>query len=588
MSFFCSTGKATRDTISCKIANCPLLAVFPHLGRTCHRSHGTLRQFSGRTNFNTSALDAYFVNALVRAGQCNEHSSYRALQQAAGVTRRRSHPLSLTQQQRFFTTSYRHQKESNSSTPTGELSTKEELLALVDQYDSCSFTDQLPLLDLPNLRQSEEGPHLVISDKPEECHWPPQRYKWPARGEELKAVERLEEALKDINIRPEDSYKLYRALPAPRMPYLGANTRHKLLHNLGVVERKDEEGMLRYLSVVDDMKATGIPLTTSEWNCATSFAGRYVRKTTDVEVESGLRSWKEMEHVAGVRGNSATFNILFDLATKAGKFKLAEKIYEEMSKRGHSFNRFHHVSLIYYYGLRADGDGIRKAYKALIEAGEIVDTVVLNCVMSSLFRAYEPQAAENVYERMKRIHGSRIGAELPSRDFRKRREITKALMKMAKHAKRDPTQLKRFQNQSIIAPDVQTYRILVQYLAIDAGELHKAVKYLDEMRWFKVPLNGSIFLALFKGFALHGGIRYSHWTRDRLESVWRAYLQAIENQHEGLYIGKWIIVWALKAFAKCSNGERTMEVWEAIKDKWKPQDEELQLATEVLQSLIKT
>jgi pentatricopeptide repeat protein len=504
------------------------------------------------------------------------------------MSRVRAHPASSIHQPRFFTACCRHQKGSDPGIPAGELSTKEELMALVDQYDSHSFTDQLPLLELPNLRQPEEGPHVVISDKPEDCHWPSQQYKWPARGEELKAVERLEEALKDINTPPEESYKLYMALPAPRMPYLDANTRHGLLHNLGVVERKDEEGMLRYLSVVDDMKATGIPLTTSEWNCATSFAGRYVGKTTEVEVESGLRSWKEMEHVAGVRGNSATFNILFDLATKAGKFKLAEKIYEEMAKRGHSFNRFHHVSLIHYYGLRADGDGVRKAYKALIEAGEIVDTVVLNCVISSLIRAYEPQAAENVYERMKRLHGDRIGAELPSRDFRKRREVTKALMKMAKHAKRDPAQLPRFQNLSVIAPDVQTYRILVQYLAIHAGELHKAVKYLDEMRWFEVPLNGSIFLALFKGFAIHGGIRYTQWTQDRLESVWRAYLQAIDSQHEGLYIGKWMIVWALKAFGKCSSKDRTMEVWEAIRDKWKPQDEELQVATKVLRSLIET
>jgi pentatricopeptide repeat protein len=504
------------------------------------------------------------------------------------VTRFRSHPVSSTPQPRYFTAWYRHQKKSSSSIPSAELSTKEELLALVDQYDSYSLTDHLPLLELPDLRQPEEGPHIVISDKPEDWHWPTQRYKWPARGEELKAVERLEEALKDINIHPEESYKLYRALPAPRIPYLDSNTRHRLLHNLGVVERKDEEGMLRYLSVVDDMKATGIPLTTSEWNCATSFAGRYVGKTTEVEVESGLRSWKEMEHVAGVRGNSATFNILFDIATKAGKFKLAEKIYEEMARRGHSFNRFHHVSLIHYYGLRADGDGVRKAYKELIEAGEIVDTVVLNCVISSLFRAYEPQAAEHVYERMKRLHGNRMGAELPSRDFRKRREVTKALMKMAEHAKRDPSQLKRYQNQSIIAPDVQTYRILVQYLAIHAGELHKAVKYLDEMRWFEVPLNGSIFLALFTGFAHHGGIRYTHWTQDRLESVWRAYLQAIDSQHEGLYIGKWMIIWALRAFAKCSNKDRTVEVWEAIKDKWKPHDEELQVVTNVLRSLIET
>ncbi len=456
----------------------------------------------------------------------------------------------------------------------------------MDQYDSFSLTDQLPVLGLPSLQQSGSDPDLVVSDKVEDNDWPPPRYVWPAQGEARKAVEKMEKALKDPDIDPEDSFQLYRALPAPRVPYLSASARHQLLHNLGVLERKDEEAMLRYLSVVDDMKATGIPLTTSEWNCATSFAGRYVGRTTEVEVESGLRLWKEMEHVAGVRANSATFNILFDMATKAGKFKLGEMIYEEMANRGHPFNRFHHVSLIHYYGLRADGDGVRKAYKDLVEGGEIVDTVVLNCMVSSLIRAYEPQAAEQVYERMKRLHMSRTGAQLPPRDYKKRREITKALMKMAEHARRDPAKLERFQNKSIIAPDSQTYRIMIQYLAVQAGELHKAVALLDEMRWFDVPLNGSIFLALFKGFAIYGGIRYTHWTQDRLEGVWRAYVTAVDNKLEDLYIGKWMIIWVLRAFAKCSDKTRTMEVWEVIKERWKPQADELDIVTNVLRSLV--
>lgn len=585
MSFFCSTGKSTSGTVLYSRANCPLLAIFSHLKYTSHHFHGARRQFSGLSGLNVIAIDTLFVNALVRVGQCKEHTSEGALQHVTKVTRLGSQPLSSISQLRYLTFSHRYRKHSYGES-TGELRTREDLLRLVDLYDSNSLTDDLPLLELPSFQQPEAGPHVIVSDKGRNCYWDSPRYKWPARGEEQKVVERLEELLRDPYARPEDSYKLYRALPAPRVPYLDSPTRHKLLHNLGVLERKDEAAMLRYLSVIDDMKATGIPLTTAEWNCATSFAGRYVGRTTEVEVESGLRLWKEMEHGAGVRGNAATFNILFDMATKAGKFKLAEKIYEEMTRRGLSFNRFHHVSLIHYHGLRADGDGVRKAYKALVEEGEIVDTVVLNCMISSLLQAYEPQAAEQVYERMKRLHRDHPGACLASKDFKTRRQITKALMRMAWHAKRDPSQLKHFQNQSSIAPDVQTYCILINYVAVQAGDLHKTVKLLDEMRCFEVPLNGSIFFALFKGFALHGGIRYTHWTQDRLESVWRAYLQAVDGQHEHVYLGKWVVVWALKAFAKCSGKTRTVELWEVIRDRWKPRDEELHVVTKVLRSLI--
>ena len=40
--------------------------------------------------------------------------------------------------------------------------------------------------------------------------------------------------------------------------------------------------------------------------------------------------------------------------------------------------------------------------RALVEAGEIVDTVVLNAMISALVKAHEASAAENIYERMKR------------------------------------------------------------------------------------------------------------------------------------------------------------------------------------------
>lgn len=464
---------------------------------------------------------------------------------------------------------------------TKTVHTREKLLALVDQYDSYSPPDP------PSLHHSGDSTRFSISDRAKDYNWPNHRFQWPARcTEERQDIERLQEALKDKNSNPQYLYDLYRSLPAPRVPYLTAATRHNLLYCLGVLERKDEAAMLRYMSVIDDMQATGIPLTVYEWNSATSFAGRYVAKTTEVEVEATLRLWKEMEYGSGIRANSATFNVLFDTATKAGKFELAEMIYREMESRGHAFNRFHHVSLIHYYGLKADGEGVRKAYKALVEAGEIVDTVVLNCTISSLIRAYEPQAAQQVFERMKRLHAEEQSGLLPPRDFIKKKTVTKALMKMATLAKGNPAKLRTFQKHASIAPDIQTYRILIQYLSVRYGDLQRVAVLLDEMHWYKIPPHGSIFLALLKGFAIHGGILYSYWTADRLESVWKAYLEAVDQQVADIYIGKWIVCWALRAFSKCSGKTRTVEVWEEIKGKWTAEHDDLMVAMKVLRSVI--
>lgn len=456
-------------------------------------------------------------------------------------------------------------------------------MALVDQYSGYSYTDQLPLLELPNLNQGGYGPHLTVSDNAED-EWPPPNYTWPASPDAKAKLKELEQALKVFSKDPEEIFQLYRQLPSPRAPYLESKTRHRLLRHLAVVERKDEQSMLRYFSVVDDMKETAIPLSTSEWTSALSFAARYVAKSTEVEVEASLVMWREMEHIAGVRGNDATFNVLFDVACKAGKFTLAEMIYKEMIARGFQYNRFHHVSLIHYHGLKGDGDSVRAAYKALVEAGQIVDTVVLNAMISALISSHEAQAAEHIYERMKEAHLARLELRLPPSDYKARRQINKTLMKMAKVA--SSSVRAEFQKRSIIAPDAQTYRILVYNSAVRAGDIEKTAKYLDEMKWFEIPLIGALFLSVLKGFAVHGGIRYTAWTEERLESVWKAFIQAISDEVEDLYISKWMVVWALKAFAKCSGEARTLSVWTEVEDIWKPNELELDFVMSTLRPLL--
>jgi pentatricopeptide repeat protein len=452
--------------------------------------------------------------------------------------------------------------------------TREELMALVDQYSGESYTDQLPVLELPRLYQPSDGPHITVSDNVED-EWPPPHQAWFADLETQIKLEKLKNALKYHFKDPDEIYELYRALPEPRAPYLESETRHRMLHHLAVVESKNEHSMLRYLSVIDDMKGTAIPLTTTEWTSAISFAASYTAKSTEVEVEAALVMWKEMEHIAGVKGNGATFNVLFDVACKAGKFTLAEMINKEMLTRGFDFDRYHHVSMIFYHGLMKNGDGARAAYKALVDADEIVDTVVLNAMISALIRSHEAHAAENIYERMKRSHLERPGAQLQPKDFRARRLITRTLKMMAIVSKTDKTKREEFQRRSIIAPDRQTFQILLHHFAVQAGEMGKTAKFLEEMTLFDIAPHNALFVPILKAFATHGGIRYTRWTESRLEAVWKSLMQALDDKVEGVDISRWLVIWAIRAFAKCSGKSRTVKVWEEIKQIWDPGEADL-------------
>ncbi|KAI9867240.1 MAG: hypothetical protein M1813_009518 [Trichoglossum hirsutum] len=529
-------------------------------------------------------MDHLFVNALVRAGSCRNHtngyyksSSWRPTTSPSLLRRPNN---STNRVHNIHSRASGHGQALTQQTDTS----LDEYKRLVDFYD-----EEFPATHISSsneLSMTLSPPPIVAVGANTEGGPSIRQSRPAANGKEHKTIGKLVRSLINRHTPHETIYELYKALPSPRVSYLSRRVLRLLLHRLSVVERKTETSMLRYLSVVDDMKAVGIPLTAGEWSSTIAFVGRCFSRVSYAEIESALHLWKEMEGETGVRGSTVTFNILFDIAAKAGKFVLAEMILMEMQSRGLELDRYARVGLIYYHGLKGDGCGVRRAYREFVDAGEIVDTVVLNCVIAALVKAGEAAAAEQVYERMKAMHRNRFGAPLPPLGWRGAREISKLLREAVKAAKERPETYEKLRKNSSVAPDFRTYRILVFHHAVHTGEIERLAKLLDEMQFFQIPLHGSIFLALFKGFSIHGGVRYTTWTRHRLESVWSSYLSALDDKIERLYLGKWMIIWSLRSFARCAGKQRTLEVWEEIKERWEPQENEMEAVVNVLKDLL--
>ncbi|KAI1122799.1 hypothetical protein F5Y10DRAFT_281431 [Nemania abortiva] len=450
---------------------------------------------------------------------------------------------------------------------------KDEVLSMIDYYhDDTPVHEYLKFYQDPYLRgyASADGPNLTVSDKPEDLE--PQALDGDRQfaEDDSEPAQHLLLALITRRRRPAEVsldtiWDLYQALPQPRIMNITAATRHSLMAALGSVERKDQKSMLRYFTVVADVKSCGFSLTSYQWNTAISFATSYVATTTEVEVEAGLQLWRDMEREARVKGNEATFNILFDAASKAGKFHLAEMIYREMARRGFAFNRYHHVTLIHFFGLKQDSGGVRAAYKEMVEAGEIIDTVALNCVIASFIRCGEEQSAEYVYAKMKT--SNKDLPALPHVDYTMAKAITKVLSMFARVGKKHPSMRPAFQKSALLSPDLNTYRILINHWGLVLGNLSKVAQFLDEMKAFNVPLNGVIFLALFQSFAKHGGPG-SDWSVQILNSVWDAFLNAMDSGAEGLFISTWMAMAILESYARHSTRDEILDVYECLRTRW--------------------
>ena len=433
---------------------------------------------------------------------------------------------------------------------------------------------------------------------------PAPRARSPSSEEEQTALDRLKRLVRDPESSAEDVFEAYRALPAPRISLLSRPTIRRLLRGLSAVERKSVPSMMRYLSAVDDVQTAGIPLTVSEWNSAISHVGRCFPRVSPTEVQSALHIFRSIEASTAVQADRITFNALFDVAVKAGKYSLAQLILEEMRGRKIDLDRFSHAGLIFYYGLKGDGDGIRAAYRRLVYDGQIVDTMLLNCVIASLIRAGEIQTAEHVYERMKEFHASQVNAPLYPTYWRKQRSLAKVLQRAAQVSRGQLPRQRKEQEKAPLAPNMKTYQHLLRHHCLKTGELDTIIRLLDEMPTYHQPLHGSIFLILFQGFTTHGvvdsGVRRRRpastdttndqwddaWTAHQLNDVWSAYRSAVDSRLDGLELKRSIIVWALRAYHRCTNTDRMLKAWEDVRDRWHTTADEQVMVIKAIQQMI--
>jgi pentatricopeptide repeat protein len=358
---------------------------------------------------------------------------------------------------------------------------------------------------------------------------------------ELLSVVTFLEALWDEKKSNQYIFRLYRELPHPGVSYLSKRSRGALLRRFANPRNRRWVDARRYLGIIDDMVAAELPVSRSLWSSAIHLAGRASGRVCKKDLVRSIGLWQQMEHVAGIKSDDVVFNILFDIAIKASQFTVADRLMEEMAKRDITFSRPGKVSKMYYYGMLENADGIRQTFDAFVSSGEIVDTVVLNCLVVSFLRAGETKTAEQLYHRMmqaqrtvdldheqKLHHGPGLSPEFIV--YRKKsRKFNRLLQVSASLRDQLPEHHRALQEALPMTPDTRTFHILLSHHAYRSGNLQAFMSVIGDMeKTFAIPPRGMIYLLLFDGFA-HNGRKRKGWTAERLRNAWQAYLRALHE-----------------------------------------------------------
>lgn len=389
-----------------------------------------------------------------------------------------------------------------------------------------------------------------------------------------RRVHRLIALLKDPAAADDSIFEAYEALPFPRISYLGPNRRNTLLHRLAVMPDHNDTTLLRYLSVMDDLKSANLSPTRTFWNAAIHLVGRPFGRVSDAEAENALYIWKDMEQQQEIIGDEITFNILLNIATKAGKFALADAIVKEVEARGLKKTTPFRLGTILRAGRRGDGEAVRRAYREFVDAGEIVTTTVLNTVLSALYMAGEFAGAEALFETMRVRYGGDSHREHVPEDWHSLRKHHFDMQAQAERCRHDPVAREEVQNRAPLKPDGHTYKIMIRYACEEhnAGDLDRVDELLRQMRSSKpaVHLTAAMFYCIFCGFSKHGGRLYSTlWSPHRLDFKWRNYLTEFERDPVEFAFTKKMALAILHAFFVSAGRGKMSQIWPEIRARWR-------------------
>lgn len=424
----------------------------------------------------------------------------------------------------------------------GNGSSSDEYTASPDQSpisgDSRETTDATERVELNNGSVRMDGSSLSREDERLERV----QHGSPDAIEESEVQDFLT-ALRDKTKSIQYLFMLYRRIPGTGVQKLSNRSRAIFLRRLGAPAQRRRVDARRYVAVLDDMAAADIPMTRSHWTTAIHLVGRGTAggRVSPRELEQAIGVWRRMEHMAGLKADRVVFNVLFDIALRAEQYTVVERLLAEMRSRGLDLDRFGRVSYIVYKGELGDVDGLHQAFDDFVASGEIVDTVVMNCLITAFMRAGDFHAAERIYLHMmdaRKAIGQRSKVDSlfqPSltAEFSIYRTQTKTL---GRHLQRtsgvsyniSPSLHDRARRQSYpLTPDMRTFHVMLSYYTRIAGDLNGVMSILKDMKaTVRATPNGLVYFLIFDGFARFGGWK-EQWSAENLREAWKACFELI-------------------------------------------------------------
>lgn len=336
-------------------------------------------------------------------------------------------------------------------------------------------------------------------------------------------------ALHDKSKSNQYVFTCYKKLPEVGVAYLSKMERKILLRRFAKPLDRRRSHARYYIQLVHDMIDAEHSMNRWHWTNAIYFTAHKVPVLEKRDLQDALYLWRRMES-ADLKADGAIFEILYMIAIKSSQFTVADNLLQEMKDRGLYLSRHGMVSKIYASGKRQDTNAIQENFDEFVKSGGIVDSTVLNALLSALLQVGSLDVAQQLYSKMmaaavNRSKGMPHHVFSPSTltefggwryNARKLGDVFKRYTRMRDDYEENPGQV---QDLVPMAPDTRTFYIIFNHYCLVSGDLKQVCQILRDMeRVFTVPPQSFVYNSLFLGFSRHEPSK--GWTKELLLEVW--------------------------------------------------------------------
>ncbi|KAK9479914.1 hypothetical protein V1514DRAFT_326833 [Lipomyces japonicus] len=347
----------------------------------------------------------------------------------------------------------------------------------------------------------------------------------------------------------------YMKYPMPRPLNMPNDMLESLMSMYQVTEKNNARLRDQYFCLLSDVLDCKMPVSIPEHNTALAYIVYWGSKSqTPRGLQYGRRYFFYLRKYGVLTKNAGPYNTVFAAAVRVKRLKVCHTFLRMMQEDKVDFDMFSYSTVIQFYGSIGKTTLVKGWINRSINNRMVSDTAFIESAISALINCNETNEALNFLSMLESytIMNGYLPGLLSSTE--KKKLIAKQRLLANQRIMHD-NDAKSDRSEFTINVSIQdsSYDCFLKHY-MHEGNFDGIFELVHRMKFFGLNLRRA-YVALFKGFYIHGSSRHGKWGPENLTDVFASVI----NQPMDFEISRATVLWIIRSFTVVMNDYKLVQ-----------------------------